>query len=173
MKELEVLSFVDILNKLLISQYDQPNFQSLLRIIGSIFNDIQITNFQLRDKFWLADATGEQLEFIGRLWDEDKNADTDDDYRNRIYKKIAQSSSGTIPDIKSYLFARGATYAVYSPEYPAKYRMRTDAAVDLEEFNLLAPAGVGGGYLAGNILDAVGNFLVDANGNNIIHVDGN
>ena len=173
MKELETLSFVDTLNRLIISQYKQPNFQSLLRILGSIFDDIQEINFQLRDKFWLLNATGEQLNFIGGLWGVSRNSETDEEYRARIYKRIAQSSSGTITDIKNYLFARGATYAVYSPEYPAKYRMRTDVAVDLEEFNELAPAGVGGGYLSGRILDALGNFIVDANGNNIIHVDGN
>lgn len=171
MAELEILSFVRIANKLLLSQYKKPNFESLFKIISDAFDDIQTNNFELRDKFWLMDATGEQLEFIGRLWGESREAESDDDYRFRIIGKIAQSSSGTIQEIKNFLYGVfSATHAVYSSEYPAGFRMRTDASLTHEELEVISVSGVGS-YVAGKIVDALGNPIIDALGSYIIHTD--
>ena len=170
MADLEPIDFHVTLKKLLISQYQKPNFLSLINIIATIFSDIQDNNFLLVSKFWLADATGEQLDFLGKLWGEERLGETDVDYRSRIFTAIGRSSSGTIKEVQSFLVsAYGATYAKYSPEYPGKFRMNTDAFVSNAQMDEISPSGVTG-FISGNILDAVGNNIVDANGNNIIHV---
>jgi hypothetical protein len=172
MAELEKIDFEKVVEKLLLSQYKKPNMQSVFKIISEIFDDIQDDNFELRDKFWLTDATGEQLDFIGRLWDETRTGQNDDDYRARIYDKIALTLSGTIQEIKSYIISvYGASYVIYSPEYPGKYRIRTDVEIPQSTMEKISPAGVLG-FVSGSIVDASGNNIVDAEGNHIIHVDG-
>jgi len=169
--ELNILSFIKIADRLLLSQYKKPNFESLFKIISEIFDDIQTVNFKLRDKFWLLSASGEQLEFIGLLWDEPRNSESDEVYRTRILDKIGQTSSGTIQEIKNFLYgAFKGTYAIYSSEYPAGYKIRTDAALTHEELNNISSSGVSG-LVSGAIVTAVGDNLVDANGNYIIHVN--
>lgn len=169
MAELDIVDFVKTAERLLISQYQKPNFKALFRIMSQVFTDIQENTFKLRDKFWLLDATGEQLEYIGRLWDEGRNGQGDTDYRARIFNKIAQSSSGTIQEIKNFLYsAYGATYVNYRPEYPAGFRMSTDAEITVEELYEFSSAGVGS-YAAANIIDALGGNLIDAVGNEITH----
>lgn len=172
MAELEKIDFEKVVDKLLLSQYKKPNMQSVFKIVSEIFDDIQDDNFELRDKFWLADATGEQLNYIGRLWDEERTGQSDDDYRDRIYAKIALTLSGTIPEIKNYIMSvYDGSYAVYSPEYPGKYRIRTDVEIPESTMEKISPSGVLG-FVSGSIVDASGNSIVDAEGNHIIHVDG-
>lgn len=144
MAELQILVFEETAKKLILSQYKKPNFTSLMKIISIIFDDIQTTNFELRDKFWLEDATGEQLEFIGRLWGEERTGRNNEDYRVAIYKAIERTSSGTIPEIKNSLLGTfGGTFANYFPLYPAAYIMETDAVVTQEQLEAISPSGVG------------------------------
>lgn len=144
MAELKILVFVETAKRLLLSQYKKPNFNSLMNIISVIFDDIQTTNFELRDKFWLEDATGEQLEFIGRLWGEERAGRNNDDYRAAIYKAIERTSSGTISEIKNSLLGSfGGTFANYFPLYPAAYIMETDAVITQLELEAISPSGVG------------------------------
>lgn len=171
MKELETIAFYESVKKLILSQYkEKPNMAALFKVVSSIFEDIQDINFLLRDLFWLSDAVGEQLEFIGLVWDVSRNGLDDVDYRQAIYDKIGLTLSGTILEIKKYVFtAFAATFAVYSPEYPAGYRLRTDATISSTRLNEISPSGVQA-FLAGKILDGYGNHLVDARGNHIIHI---
>lgn len=143
MAELQYLVFEDITKKLLISQYQKPNFQSLMRIISKIFSDIQDNNFLLRDLFWLEDATGEQLNFLGRLWDVKRSGKDDSSYRAAIYVKIEQTASGIIEEIRNSLIQNyGATSAHYIPMYPAGYIFETDADITQAKIEAISPAGV-------------------------------
>jgi len=171
MKELEIIDFESVSKRLILSQYkNKPNMGALMRIISNIFSDMQDQNFDLRDKFWLEDATGEQLDFIGALWDVPRAGKNDSEYRMAIYQKIGLTLSGTIPEIKALLTrVYGGTFAIYSPEYPAGYRMRTNADVDNEILEEATAAGVQG-FLAGKLLDAQGNNIVSVKGDKIIHV---
>lgn len=171
MADLTTIDFQVVLKKLLISQYQKPNFLSLINIIATVFSDIQDNNFLLLSKFWLDAATGEQLNFLGKLWGEDRLGESDEDYRTRINAAIQRSSSGTIKEIQSILITSyGATYAVYSPEYPGKYRIKTDADIGTTALNEISPSGVFG-FVAGNLIDGFGNNIIDGNANNIIEVD--
>lgn len=144
MAELQYLVFENTAKRLLISQYQQPNFQSLMKIISNGFQDRQNSNFELRDKFWLEDATGEQLDFIGKLWNTNRDGQVDGDYRVKIYEAIERTASGTIPEIKSTLLTSyGATYVNYIPIYPAAYLIETDAVISQLEIETISPSGVG------------------------------
>lgn len=170
MANLTTIDFQVVLKKLLISQYQKPNFLSLINIIATVFSDIQDNNFLLLSKFWLDDATGEQLNFLGKLWGEDRLGESDEDYRTRIYAAIQRSSSGTIKEIQSILITSyGATYTVYSPEYPGKYRIRTDADVTCDILSEISPSGVFG-FAAGSLVDGFGNNIIDGAGNTIIEL---
>lgn len=164
MAELETIDYEATFKKLLLSQYKKPNFTSLFKILSQIFSDIQDSNFELRDKFWLCDATGQQLDFIGGLWDVSRSGDEDEAYRARIRTQIARSSSGTIQEIKNVLqTAYGATYVEYFPEYPGKYRIRTDADIPQSDLDELSAAGVTG-FLSDYIIDEQGNNLITFSG---------
>jgi hypothetical protein len=142
--ELKVLVFEETAKKLILSYLDKPNFTSLMKIISTIFTDIQTTNFELRDKFWLEDATGEQLNFIGLLWGLERSGRNNDDYRAAIYVEIERTSSGTINEIKSSLLGSyNGTFVNYFAIYPAAYILETDAVITQAELEAISPAGVG------------------------------
>lgn len=172
MAEIEKVNFEEAINRLLLSQYDKPNMKSLFSILATMATDEQNIIFELRDRFWIEDAAGEQLDFLGALWNVFRGALTDDAYRAEIYTKVAQTFSGTVSEIKTILIALyGGTYAYYSPEYPAGYRVRTDALVTTDILEDISPAGVKG-YRSGWIrhLSPQG-YLVDAVGHKIAHID--
>lgn len=172
MAELEKIDFEKTTEKLLLSQYNKPNMQSLFRIFTNMVSDEQDIIFELRTRFWLEDAAGEQLDFLGSVWDVARGALSDDAYRAEIYKKVAQTFSGTISEIKTILMVLyNGTYVNYSPEYPAGFRVRTDASIDNTTLESISPAGVRG-FHSGRIRHLTpSGFLIDSYGAFIEHID--
>lgn len=142
--ELNVINFNDIVKRLLLSQYKRENFLDVFVIIETLMKDIQTGNFQLRDMMWLEDATGEQLNLIGRLWNVQRYGKQDEDFRKAIYTKIQESASGTVNEMLSNLIGvYGGTYARYYPVHPACFFIESDATISQSELEALSPSGVG------------------------------
>lgn len=166
----QILNY-DIILDLLLEQYkDSTNFKALIQADDKQANDIEQALFEIRDLYTLENATGVQLDVIGSIFNLTRDGKTDTEFRVYIQQVISIGSSGTPESIIAALKALyGASYVTYTPEYPGKYRVNTDAEITLEELQSLSPAGVQG-FLLCYILSWGGDNLVDYYGNKIGHV---
>jgi hypothetical protein len=134
-------------------------------------DELETALFEIRDLFWLDTATGVQLDTIGLIFVVDRNGKSDADYRNAIKEKITQKFSGepeSIIEILKTIY--GATFVIYTPGWPtipASYYIVTDGTITQEQLEMISPAGVQP-FLGDFLVDALGNKIQDANGNNII-----
>ena len=148
-----------------------PNIKGVVSSLNSQGNDLEAALFEVRDLFWVDTATGVQLDTIGVIWDVARGGRTDTVYRQAIQEKISLINSGTPKEIMELLRANyGATFIEYD-QGPSKatFYLNTDATINSDELDEVSPAGVQG-YLVNPIVDAVGNFLVDAVDNQIVSV---
>jgi len=159
-----------LVEKLMEQWKNSPNLVGIIE--GSMVqaNKMEDAIFEVRDLTNLDVATGINLDVLGKPWNELRESKSDADYRIAIQEKKLLSFSGEPEVIISILKGTYAgTFVNYSPEYPGKYRVKTDATIPFNSLQEISMAGVQG-FLAGNIIDQAGNFIVDEQGNNIIHV---
>jgi hypothetical protein len=157
--------------KYLLTQWqDSDNIIGMLEAFGRQLNDIEQAIYEVGTEFYLDVAIGKQLDVIGSIFTVGRDGMSDADYRTAI-KAVSQTIySGEPESIISIMKNQyGGTYVFYTPEYPAKYRVRSDSTITQSTLDKISPSGVQG-FLAGRIVDALGNPIVDALGNNIIHV---
>lgn len=159
--------------ELLLEQFKgSNNLKGIIEASMVQANKIEDALFEIRDLMTIDTATGESLDFIGRVFDEDRLGRSDTDYRAAIKLKGASVFSGEPEVIISVVKSQyGGTYAKYSPEYPGKYRIITDGTISQQQLDQISMAGVTG-FLSGYLLDEAGNNIVDEAGNKIIHVKG-
>lgn len=134
-------------------------------------NDMEDAIFEVRDLMDIDNGEGLSLDYIGKVWNTDREGNDDAAYRILLKQTKAKSFSGEPESIIEILKATyGATFVQYSPEYPGKYRLVTDAFLSQSILDNISVAGVGA-VLGGAIIDANGNNIVDANGNRLIHIN--
>ncbi len=156
---------------LILDQYkESPRLQGVVRAANTQAEDLEEALFEIRDRFRIDTAEGAQLDTIGRILREERGGRTDEEYRQGLKARGAQTFSAEPEAIIGILKALfGATYVEYTPEWnhtPAQYNVRTDADVTEEQLQAISPAGVLG-LLYGYLQDGEGNTLTDALGNPI------
>lgn len=138
---------------LLLEQYkNSPKFIDFIGAALDQADDLEVALFEVRDYFYLTPtalpaAVGVQLDIIGKVfWTPRIPGESDIDYRARIQKRALARLSGTPDDI---MFActtfLGASFAEYTPLYPAAFSIRTDIVIPRAILEELAPSGVGVG----------------------------
>lgn len=151
---------------LLLSQYQQSaRLLGLVRSGCAQADDLEEALFQIRSGYWLSSAIGAQLDVLGRVYREQRNGRTDEDYRTAIKVRASMLVSGNPEEILAfYRFSLGATDLVYQAEYPAGFVLLTDdETFGQGTLDTLSPAGVQGAF--GNpITDALGNPMLTATG---------
>ncbi len=167
MAEIVSIDYPTVAVSLLVEHFkDSLDLQKLLQVMTAAALPLQTAVLEIRDRFVLTTASVAELVIIGNIWDEARESDTDDDYRQRIYVKISLSVSGTISEIKNVLFVvYEATYVDYVKGYPAGFSIDTDGNITQEALEKLLPAGVFG--LLWPEVDP-GNYIVDANSDFIV-----
>lgn len=149
-----------------------PNLIGIITASLNRANDMEDAIFEVQELTNLDTATGINLDVLGKPWNEFRESRSDDDYRIAIKQKKLEFYSGTPEEIISILKASyGASFVAYYPEYPGKYRVRTDAVVEQTSIDEISMAGVTG-FLSGRIIDVEGNSIIDVEGNNIVHING-
>ena len=138
----------------LLSQYaDSQNFRNLLKSSSALFDDIEEALFEIRDLFFIDEATGRQLDIIGSIFFEERGGRDDADYRLAIKGVAAFTNSGTPNNIISILEDiynvevldyslppdQPATYSIIIKQNPNNERDVTASILDI-----LSPAGVQG-----------------------------
>lgn len=157
---------------LLMQQWkDSANLVGIISASMDQANKMEDAIFEIRDLMDLENGEGVTLDYIGKVWNEYRDGRSDTQYREAISFKKTNYYSGepeAIISIAKSLY--NATYVFYSPEYPGKYRINTDATILNEELASISPAGVFG-FVAGNLVTATKDNIVDAVDNIIIQVN--
>jgi hypothetical protein len=166
---------------LLLEQYKPSSLRLILRAFNGPIEKVEQAAFEIRNEFWLdpvagaesEEASGEQLDILGAIFDEPRSGRTDTEYRDAIREKAAQRLSGTPEEIISILTGLfGGTFVEYypgSPSAPATYYLLTDADIARPSLDFFSPAGVLG-LLLSCLVDGEDNDIVDAQGNSICAV---
>lgn len=156
---------------LLMEQWkNSPNLKGIVEAFMNSGNKIEDAIFEIRDLMTLENGSGITLDLIGKIWNESRNGRNDTDYKNAILLKKTQYFSGEPEAIISILKASyGASFVIYTPEYPGKYRVNTDAVITNKQLNEISMAGVGG-FVASNILDQEDNFIIGQDGSYLIGI---
>ena len=171
MSELIQITNYEEIIELLISQYkDSTNLKGILEAALENMNDAELALFEIRDNFYLSTAIGAQLDIIGLIFNVDREGRIDELYREAIQEKATLAYSGEperIIELAQSIY--GATFVEYTPQYPAKYNLYTDAIILSRQLNPINPAGVTG-FLLKPILDGMGNYILDGMGRYICAV---
>jgi len=157
-----------VLSKIMEQYKNAPILNSIIKTSNEQAGDFEDALFEVRDLFYLPTAVGVQLDTIGFIFNTFRiGTETDALLRDRIQISASSNFSGTPEEIMTAVIVIfGGSYANYTPLYPAGFTISTDVALTQQQIEHLAPAGVGLGVYA-NLVDAVGNDIVDANGNSI------
>lgn len=131
--------------RLLLEQYkDKDNLKGLIDADNVQANDIEAALFEIRNLFWIATATGVQLDIIGKIMGIERKNRTDVDYAILLTAAAAIANDPTPETIISALkILYDATSVIYRPFYPAKFYLFTDATITLPELEIISPSGVG------------------------------
>jgi len=158
--------------ELLVEQYKNAGvLRSMIEIEAAGLDEVEGVFLDIKDSFWLADATGEQLDYVGALWNVPRGVLGDAAYRALIYATSLQGSTVTPDDlVKLIRNSYGATYVEYFKETTACFfvrlvnNTRTLPQAQLEQY---CPAGVLG-IIGQYLVTEVGTEIVDYAGNNIM-----
>ncbi len=174
MSEIQQITDYSYNLELLLEQYkNSENLKGMIDSMNDQADDLEEALFEIRNLFYVDTAEGVQLDVIGSIYGVERDGLSDSEFRTLIKAKASLVTSGepeSIINILKTLF--GGTYVSYIPAYPAvpaAYYVLTDAIITVPELEIFSPAGVQP-YIAGYLLDAQDNFIVDANGNKILHV---
>jgi len=159
----------------LLSQYKRA-----LRILGLIgaastqADSVERMLWEIRTGFWLPNATGVQLDALGRVYGLARNGQDDATYRPRLQVQAASLINGNPEEIMTFLaFVLGDASASYLPEYPAGFAVVTTNLVDgAGLLPLLAPSGVHAVYQADPMIDGLDDPVLDGNGDPLYSVRG-
>lgn len=158
----------------LLSQYKRA-----LRILGLIeaasaqADSVERMLWEIRTGFWLPNATGVQLDALGRVYGLARNGQDDATYRPLLQAQAASLVNGNPEEIMTFLaFVLDDPGIEYRPEYPAGFVLyTTNNTMSSETMRKLVPSGVAASFAAASpILDAVDDPLEDALGNQIFGV---
>lgn len=147
---------------------DSTKLNGIMTAAYNRANDIETALFEIRDEMGLSTAVGDQLDIIGKIFDEDRLGRSDSEYRTILQLKASTVYSGepeAVIEILKSLFE--ATYVHYHPSYPGKYYVVTDLSITSETINPISPAGVEGAH-GFYIIDQEDNYIIDQEGNYIV-----
>ena len=116
---------------------EDGNLEDLIRGLVDEVQELEGVFIDIRDDRWLHNATGEQLDLLGDVVGETRQARDDDDYRTAIYLRIAINiSEGTPEQLISILTAlAGAIRVDLAEYYPAVVVLQSAGLVpDGQEF---------------------------------------
>lgn len=102
--------------------------KNIQAIIASFADQTQLEEgmyFDLLDERSIYTAVGTQLDGWGEILDQDRAGRTDDEYRARLFIRIAElTSEGTIADVvQLYFNLMVPTWVEYREQYPAAFTM--------------------------------------------------
>lgn len=120
--------YADI-KSLIPQQYkDAPNFNKVLEVLATPFDDLVVVFTALKNILDLESAEGAQLDLIGQIVEEKRNGRLDPDYLKGIRFKIFKNTSrGFVDDVvKALRFITSASKVIYSDNPPASYTIYTD-----------------------------------------------
>jgi hypothetical protein len=154
-----------------ISQFKREKYLAKLSGFNAQLEEIEGVMQELLSERDINNSVGAQLDVVGSIVNESRRGRIDPEYRAAIKQRISLRFSGTPEDIIEIVLALyGGTYVDYVPTFPGKFHITTDATVTSSDLIDITPAGVGGYVITDCLVDALGNFIVDANGDSICTV---
>lgn len=132
-KNTDYRDFLDLLAQ----QYkSKSNFVSMLGSFADQYNDIETALFEIRDEFFLATASGVQLDIIGEILGLPRDGRDDESYRTLLFLKGELNFSAGTPEslIKAAAGLYNASRVEYVPIYPAKIRLWTNGTIGAYQF---------------------------------------
>ena len=126
------MNVYDTIKTLNIEQFKSAeNFNKVLKVASSTFNELNIVFSDLKSILNIANASSKQLDLIGSIVVESREGRNDDDYRSAIIVKILKNTSrGFVEDIVDILTViTNANKVVYSDNPPASYTIYTNGNV--------------------------------------------
>lgn len=108
------------------------NAKGFLEAFDTQFNDLEASAHSMFLEVWIADAIGEQLDVLGKIVGLDRNDRTDTVYRSLLLVKAEINTGSGEPEtvIKLAKELYGATSVLYTPDYPAKFTLTHNGALD-------------------------------------------
>lgn len=92
----------DALNRLITQYSDSTNLQELIKVYTSQIQELETVFFDLLNNRTINNSSGQQLDNVGTLIDQDRLGYDDTTYLGLIYNKISQiNSEGTIENLLS------------------------------------------------------------------------
>lgn len=92
----------DALNRLITQYSDSTNLQELIKVYTSQIQELETVFFDLLNNRTINNSSGQQLDNVGTLIDQDRLGYDDTTYLGLIYNKISQiNSEGTIEELLS------------------------------------------------------------------------
>lgn len=119
---------------LLIQQFqDKPKFVETLKLLCTQCEDIELAIYEFLTEFGTVNATGVQLDLIGRLVGLNRDGRDDESYRTLLDIKIEINFSAGTPEalIKTAVALYNATEVQYVPIYPAKVQLWQNGDIGL------------------------------------------
>jgi len=178
MAELEEFDNEELAKDTLSSQFRKPNFETVAKVIGRVFNDSQGVNFEIKDGFWVDNAVNNQLTILGKKWDVARGTKTDDELRTEVKAATNASQSGTTTQLKGALLDKFAAtvatiHGLWDAGEPAAYVAITDADVTVEQLEEISVGGVKA-YLGSFLIqeDPAGKKIISESGKKIIGIGG-
>jgi hypothetical protein len=113
------------LGRLILQYKDATVIQAIISAFGTQLNELEQANEDLLTLRSIFTATGAQLDIWGVILDLDRAGRTDDEYRTRLFIKIAEYySEGTISDVvQLYTNLMVPTWVKLTEQYPANFMM--------------------------------------------------
>jgi hypothetical protein len=139
----------EALKSLFIEQYkNSVNLRKIVEISAAGKDDLEAKAFAIRGAFTMATAVGEQLDYVGELFNCHRKLRNDEDYRTEIMATALQTSTATPQDLITLLKrAFGATSVEYLQEVEATFfviLIGETSALSQNYLDSVSPAGVQG-----------------------------
>lgn len=114
-----------MIGRLILQYKDAENLQAIISAIGNELEELEQVNSDLLNLRSIYTATNAQLDGWGEILDVPRAGRTDDEYRARLFIKIAEiTSEGTAEDlIQLYLNLMDADWIEFHDYYPAAFHM--------------------------------------------------
>lgn len=161
----EPIDYINEALSILSNQYRKPHFETQATIIGAVFNKLQEDLYKVTYLCFLDNATGIQLEILGRIWGVSRGGRTDAELRREINIQSSLLVNGTTDEIENALkYKFGATIAnvhtsqIQSEIADGTYSVVTDADITKAELEMISGAGIKVYRSSGNIVSIDDGF---------------
>ncbi len=147
----------DVKNKILFDFFrESQDFLDVLSSFNSQFNELEEVAFQLANNLLIDNATGVNLDVLGKILGLPRFGRDDESYRSLLQLKTDINIGSGTPElvIQAITILYGATIVNFIPNYPGKVNVEQNGQIGL--------------FILSNLTTISGNNLVTLSGDNIV-----